>query len=218
MKTKRILFRLTFASASLLFAVSGLRAACCAPAAPAVPVRAATGCCAEEKAGAPLSARSIFQLDASWTDDSGATVQLAALRGRRIIFAMFFARCEYACPMLVSDIQRVRLSLPEAERSKVRVVLVSFDSARDTPAALKTYRSQLDLDSHWTLLRGEPNAVQELAMLLGVKFKPDANGQFSHSNLITLLNPEGEIVHQRAGLGGDVSTLTKAVVGYLKAK
>lgn len=216
MKTKTILSLLTFASASSLFAAAGARAACCAPATPAAP--AATGCCAEEKAAAPLSTRSLFQLDAPWTDDAGATVQLAALRGRPVIFAMFFARCEYACPLLVSDIQRVRLSLPEAERSKVRVVLVSFDSARDTPAALKAYRTQLELDANWTLLRGEPGAVQELAMLLGVKFKPDANGQFSHSNLITLLNPEGEIVQQRAGLGGDVSTLTKAVAGFLKTK
>jgi protein SCO1/2 len=49
-------------------------------------------------------------------------------------------------------------------------------------------------------------------MLLGVKFKQDARGQFSHSNLITILNPAGEIAHQRAGLMGDVSDAAKAVV------
>ena len=84
-------------------------------------------------------------------------------------------------------------------------------SARDTPAALKAYRERMKLDGAWTLLHGDAANVQELAMLLGVKFKQDARGQFSHSNLITVLNPEGEIAHQRAGLMGDVSEAAKAV-------
>jgi protein SCO1/2 len=48
-------------------------------------------------------------------------------------------------------------------------------------------------------------------MLLGVKFKQDARGQFAHSNLLTILNPDGEIVHQHAGLNGDISEAAKAV-------
>ena len=91
-------------------------------------------------------------------------------------------------------------------------MLVTFDVARDTVAALKKYRETAALDAGWTLLRGEDAAVQDLAMLLGVKFKRDANGQFSHSNVFTVLNAEGEIVHQRPGLMGDVSEAAKAVV------
>ncbi len=48
-------------------------------------------------------------------------------------------------------------------------------------------------------------------MLLGVKFKQDARGQFAHSNLLTVLNPDGEVVHQHAGLMGDISTAARAV-------
>ena len=124
---------------------------------------------------------------------------------------MFFAQCEYACPILVHDMQRLRAALPEAVRENVQLVLVSFDTKRDTPEALKAYRDRAALDASWTLLRGDTNAVQELAMLLGVKFKQDARGQFSHSNLITILNGGGEIVHQQAGLRGDISEAAKAV-------
>ena len=63
----------------------------------------------------------------------------------------------------------------------------------------------------WTLLHGEVPEVQELAMLLGVKFKRDARGEFSHSNLITVLDAEGEIVHQRSGLQGEVAEAARAV-------
>ena len=48
-------------------------------------------------------------------------------------------------------------------------------------------------------------------MLLGVKYKQDANGNFSHSNLITVLNAGGEIVHQRTGLQGDVAEMVRAI-------
>ena len=170
-------------------------------------------CCAvEEKPGAPLSARSIYQLDATWTNDTGASVRLAALRGRPVVLAMFFAQCEYACPLLVRDMQRLRALLPDDVRAQAQFVLVSFDTARDTPAALKSYRERMSLDAGWTLLRGETDAVQELAMLLGVKFKQDARSQFSHSNLISILNARGEVAHQHVGLQGEVSEAAKAVI------
>lgn len=174
-----------------------------------------TEACAEKAAPAPsrpLAARSIYQLDATWTNDAGEPVTLAALRGRPVVLTMFFANCEYACPMLVADMHRVRAALPAEVRARTQFVLVSFDPARDTPAALQAYRSSRALDDSWTLLRGEAGAVQELAMLLGVKFKQDARGQFSHSNVITILNPEGEITFQRSGLQGDALEPARAVV------
>jgi protein SCO1/2 len=111
----------------------------------------------------------------------------------------------------VQDIKRLLAGLPEAARTKTQIVLVTFDVKRDTPAALKAYRERAALDANWTLLHGDSNAVQELAMLLGVKFKQDARGQFSHSNLFTVLNVDGEVVHQHVGLNGDVSQAAKAV-------
>lgn len=168
-------------------------------------------CCDVIAPGAPLAARSLYQLDATWTDDAGRTVKLASLRGQPVVLAMFFTSCEYACPVLVSDLQRLRAALPAAVRAQTRFVLVSFDTARDTPVVLAAYREKAALDAGWTLLRGEPAAVQELAMLLGVKYKQDARGQFSHSNLLTVLNPAGEIAHQHPGLQGDVSEAAQAV-------
>lgn len=197
--------------------IAFLLAACCAGA--AEPTKPAC-CCADEKGAVVttcLTAKSLYQLDAKWTNDAGETVQLAAFRGQPVIVAMFFAQCEYACPMLVSDIRRVRAQLAPEVRAKARVVLVSFDVARDTPAALKAYRERAELDANWTLLHGDTPAVQELAMLLGVKFKQDARGQFAHSNLLTVLNAEGEIAHQRAGLQGDVSEVAAAVTSAVQA-
>ncbi len=172
-------------------------------------------CCAESKAApaATLSARSIYQLDATWTDDRDQPYKLAGLRGRPVVLALFFTSCGYACPRIVSDMTRIQATLPPAVRDRAVFVLVSFDDVRDTVAVLHTYRQQHELNpATWVLLRGTPGDIRELAAVLGVKYKKDALGLFQHSNLITILNPEGEIIHQRSGLEGGLAEAAQAVV------
>lgn len=149
MKTKLTAFILGLALSALVRASAPVPATapCCVPVAPK------PACCAEEIPAAPLSTRSLYQLEATWTNDAGASVQLAALRGRPVVLAMFFAQCGYACPVLVRDMQRLREHLPVEVRARAQFVLVSFDVSRDTVAALKSYRENAGLDEAWTLSR-----------------------------------------------------------------
>ena len=190
---------------------------CCSPdkPAPAKPAAAPAACCRETPpAAAPaLTDRSIYQLDTAWTNDRGNAVKLAELRGRPVVAAMFFASCQYACPMIVSDMTRLRYGLPPEVRDRAVFLLVSFDHERDTVEVLRQYRERLQLDpKSWLLLRGRPQDIQDLAAVLGVRYQRDAGGQFTHSNLITVLNAEGEIVHQKEGLGGAVGDAAQAVI------
>ena len=52
---------------------------------------------------------------------------------------------------------------------------------------------------------------RELAALLGVNYTEDARGQFAHTNLITVLNAEGEIAFQHTGLRQDPALLITAI-------
>lgn len=181
-------------------------------------LHAAEGCCCAAKETATAAApkftdRSIYQLDASWTTDAGRPFQLAELRNWPVVLAMFFTSCGYACPRIVSDMTQIEQTLPPAARDQAMFVLVSFDDMRDTVAALRAYREQHGLAAkRWVLLRGAPGDIRELAAVLGVKYRKDAAGMFSHSNLITILNSEGEIVHQRVGLEGGLAEAARAVV------
>lgn len=168
-------------------------------------------CCVPELAAGPFSKNSLYQLDATFTDDAGKTFALGSLRGRPVVVAMFFASCGYACPLTVTDLLAIQGRLPAELRSKTQFILVSFDVARDTPAVLAKYRAERALDGQWTLLRGDDHAVRELAALLGVKFKQEADGAFSHSNLVTILNREGEVAHQRVGLKGGLDEAAAAL-------
>ncbi|MFI5337326.1 MAG: SCO family protein [Opitutales bacterium] len=148
------------------------------------------------------SALSIYQLDGRFTDDHGRPFALGELKGRPVGLDMLFATCGYASPLTVTDLLAIQGRLPAEQRGRAVFVLVSFDDVRDTPAVLAQYRARRGLDGQWILLHGDAGAVRELAALLGVKYRREADGSFSHSNVISILNAEGEIVHQRTGLQG----------------
>lgn len=158
-------------------------------------------CCRPMAAQTNYTDQSVYLLDSVWTSDAGKNVKLGVLRGRPQIVAMIFASCQFTCPLTVNDLKKIEAALPENLRTNVGFTLISFDSRRDTPAALKAFRERHGLSlQNWTLLRGEAEDVRELAALLGVIYKQDANGDFAHSNLITVLNVEGEIVFQQPGI------------------
>ncbi|MFO1446954.1 MAG: SCO family protein [Opitutaceae bacterium] len=184
-------------------------APCCAE--KEAPVVKKASCC-DPLAPAAFSRDSLYQLDATFTDDTGHRVALGDLRGRPVLLTMFFSSCGYACPLLLGDLQRIRAGLTAEVRERTVIVLVSFDTQRDTPAALAAYRTQRQLDSGFVLLHAEAAGVRELAALLGVKFKQEADGNFAHSNLITVLNPAGEIAHQRSGLRDGLAETAAAVM------
>jgi protein SCO1/2 len=216
---KTTLFLLFLGAARLALGAETAPCACCAH-----EQKDATkpACCANEKSATPAAAQatfsrnSIYQLDAWFTKDNGQACALGELRGRPVVLDMFFASCGYACPLTVSDMQAIRAKLPANVRDRAVFVLVSFDTERDTPAALAKYRTQRALDGSWVLLHGNDDDVRELAALLGVKYKQEADGAFSHSNIVTVLNPAGEIVHQRIGLKGGLDEAAAAVIAAAK--
>jgi protein SCO1/2 len=174
---------------------------------------AAPSCCSKPvPAELPLSDKSLYNTESKWTTDAGKKIRLADLRGRPQVILMFFASCQSACPMLVQELQKIEAALKPKTRAQVGFTLVTFDPRRDTPEALAAYLKIRHLPAdRWRFLHGEPDDIQELAVLLGVKYKEEAGGQFSHSNLITVLNESGEIVHQLAGLGQDIKGTVEAL-------
>ena len=167
-------------------------------------------CCVHPLEPTPFSGKSLYQTDSEWTTDAGEKMKLAGLSGKPQVIIMFFARCQAACPLLVNDMKNIESALPKSLRDRVGFTLVSFDADHDTTAALKDYRKLRNLDKHWTLLSGNPNSIQELAALLGMRYQNAGSG-FTHSNLITILNANGEIVYQHAGLTQDADEAIKAL-------
>jgi protein SCO1 len=138
---------------------------------------------------------SVYQLHAELTTQKAATAGLDLHRGHPTLISMFYAGCTTACPMLITAMQLYESHLDESSRARLRVLLVSFDAARDTPQQLDRVANQHRTDpARWTLASASDPEVRRIAALRGVSYRLLPDGDFDHSLLITLLDSEGRIV------------------------
>ena len=162
--------------------------------------------------GNAFTETSLYQVTSTWITATEQHIRLGALQGKVQVLAMFYTTCEYACPLLVSIMQQIEAALPAALLPQVSFVLITFDPERDTPRLLRAYRDKRHLDSQrWMLLSGQPEEVLELAVLLGVNYTKDPQGGFAHTNLITVLNKKGEIVHRHEGIQARIEDTLAAI-------
>ena len=157
---------------------------------------------AEDGAGAPPPpGRSIYNLNETWTNQDGVAKPLSSLSGKPAVVAMGYTICKDLCPAVVLDMTWVERHLKPESAKKVRFAFFSFDSEADTPERLTLYAEAhgLDLD-RWTLFDSDDDSARDLAAALGVHYRPDGQGGFIHSAVITLLDKDGVIVFQQQGV------------------
>jgi protein SCO1 len=150
---------------------------------------------ASPAASADLPRSSVYQLDASLTDQDGIASHWRdganPPAGPRIV-GMFYSRCDYVCPMLFEAVKSIEASLPVEARQHLQVGLITLDPARDDTAALKKTALQRAGDpARWHLYRTHTTDVRELAGVLGVQYRQLSNGEFNHSTLMILLDGQG---------------------------
>ena len=143
-------------------------------------------------------------------DDGGRTAAaLRAVAGQVQVLAMVYTTCESACPIIVSScntwkqrcLQNCAPRLASCWSPLIQHGIHPLSSARIAPG----WASILGAPP------GHPDDVLELATLLGIKYKRDQSGGFIHSNVITVLNKAGEIVHRHEGLQQDMASTLEAI-------
>jgi protein SCO1/2 len=157
---------------------------------------------------------SIYDLETPMTDATGGRIKLDVDRGHVTVIAMFYGACAVSCPVTVADIKQTLATLPAAAQRDVRVLLVSFDPARDTPAVLATLAKQHQLDDRWTLAVPSDTDARTLAATIGVKYRKLDDGQMAHNLAITVLDGEGRPIARAEQFGqqaGLARVITEAV-------
>jgi len=149
-----------------------------------------------------ITEESIFNLTSKWKNQDNKTLEIKDFRGKVSVMVMIYTSCKAACPRLVADMRDIESKIPKDKLNNLNFILVSIDPENDTPDKLKTFaKDNLMEASHWTFLQGTPTTVQEFANVLAVKYKKITPIDFSHSNIISVFNKEGELIHQQEGLG-----------------
>lgn len=157
---------------------------------------------------------SVYHAESVWTDQTGAERPLSSLAGRVQLVAMVYTNCAYACPRIMLDLKRIAGELGPVLADDVGFVIVSIDPERDTPERLAAFASGSRLDTaRWTLLTADEGDILELAALLGVQYRETRPGEWVHSNLITVLDRDGEVAHRQMGLGTDPAETLAVIRG-----
>lgn len=154
-----------------------------------------------ELKGDKPSTKSLYWLEGKWNNQLNQKLELKSFKGQNVVIAMIYTSCKSVCPLIVNDVKIIEKSLKTNELKDTEFVLVSFDPKHDTPQVLADYAKKQNLaPDRWQLLHGSAEQVAELAAMLGVRYQENAQGEFIHSNQISLLNRNGELVYQRPDL------------------
>lgn len=171
----------------------------------------------EQNTQPDISPTSVFNLTSSWVTQNQDTIQFKDLKGKVLVVVMIYTSCKAACPRLVADMRDIETKIPDENLKDLNFILISIDPAKDNPERLKKFAADNFMDApHWTFLQGTKSGVQEVANVLAVKYKQISPMDFSHSNIISIFDQSGELIHQQEGLGVNNAETVNAILNTLQ--
>ncbi|MCU6709255.1 SCO family protein [Paenibacillus sp. J5C_2022] len=158
----------------------------------------------EEKLGM-LGAAADFQLE----DIDGNAFSMAESNGKVRLLYFYFANCPDVCPPTTYLLSEVQEKLREQGKlgTEVELVSITFDPVRDTPDVIRTFaeRTSVEFDG-WHFLRGGEEETVKIAKdyMVGVT-KIEEQNTFIHTNVVTLIDKDGNIRKRFSGTAEDMS-------------
>lgn len=152
------------------------------------------------------------------TDIDGKEVSLASTNGKARIVYFYFANCPDVCPpttFLLSQVQE-QLAAEGKLGTEAELISITFDPVKDTPEVIRAFAKRNFADtSSWHFLRGEEESSLQLAKDFGVAVIKNDDGSFTHMNVITIVDANGQI---RKWINGSKEELTaEEIVADLKS-
>jgi protein SCO1/2 len=151
-------------------------------------------------------------VDIALTDQHGQSRKLSSLAGKPAFVFFGFTNCPDVCPTTLRKLALIK-RVHAGELTGIRVVFISVDGERDTPAVMNDYLQAFSKD--FVGLTARTDEVRKLALGLSAPFfkNPPKNGEYNveHASRVFALDKLGRL---RAEL---YDASPEAVVGIAKA-
>lgn len=135
--------------------------------------------------------------DFRFIDEMGVEQQLSQWRGKVVLFLFGFTHCPNICPTTLTNLGTAYGTLAPADRDQVRMLFISVDPRRDTPAQLKEYLSYFD--PAFVGLTGSKEEIDRATGAFGASYAfvhkpgdPPDDYNVMHSASVYLVNQNGE--------------------------
>ncbi len=100
------------------------------------------------------------------TDQTGGALARGDLAGTVWLASFVYTHCPDVCPLVTRRMAEIRdgLAAEGLLGSRVRLVSITVDPARDSPDVLRRYAAGFGADdpAHWAFLTGEPDALRSI--------------------------------------------------------
>jgi len=152
------------------------------------------------------------------TSDEGRTVHASDYRGDVVLLFFGYTHCPDICPTTLARLAQALKILGDQKR-RVRILFVSVDPARDTPALLGEYTKAFSPQA--TGLVGSDAQLDALAKRYRVAYSrdtPDGHGGYnvSHSSAVFVFDGDGRarlVIAPELGADEIAADLSRLVAG-----
>jgi protein SCO1/2 len=136
--------------------------------------------------------------------EQGTEVTLNQFRGKAVAVTFIFASCSATCPLLTAKMATVQNRLGADFGTKIAFLSITVDPEHDTPEVLQRYAENFGADpAGWKFLTGSPAAIQDVARHYGVFATRREGRELDHTNLTSLIDPQGMLRVQYLGVRFD---------------
>ncbi|MET7696288.1 MULTISPECIES: SCO family protein [unclassified Streptomyces] len=156
------------------------------------------------------------------TDTHGKKYDLRAqTKGRPTLVYFGYTHCPDVCPLTMNNLAVAKKQLSKAEQAKLRIVFVTTDPDRDTPAALGKWLKGIDSDM--VGLTGDFATIQAGARTMGISIEPtskDKNGKLVsvHGTQVIAFSPKTDGGYVLYGESATVDDYTKDLPKLIKGE
>jgi protein SCO1/2 len=125
---------------------------------------------------------------------------LSDYQGKLVLIYFGYTFCPDICPTNLGNLSLAYQGLTQAEKDNLKILFISVDPARDTPARLQQYVNYFE--ANITGLTGKPETIAEIAKRYGVIYAkvdtPDngTNYAVDHSAFTYLVDQRGQLQTQ----------------------
>ena len=154
--------------------------------------------------------------DVALVDQDGHPFSLSRFKGHASVITFIYTRCPLPdyCPAIETRVGGIARAIATATAlAGVRVGVVSFDPAHDTPAVLKAHARARGLDPQVvTYLTGTPEAMDTFGRQFGLAVTRDgASVSIDHNLRTVVMNPQLRIASVLTGADWQVADAVRAL-------
>ncbi|WKZ32379.1 MAG: SCO family protein [Thermodesulfobacteriota bacterium] len=159
---------------------------------------------AEVPAGARLTDRALV-------DQDGKAFRLSDLYGKPIVLSFVYTDCTHTCGTHTDSLKGAFTSPGSGFGTEFNALTIGFDTANDTPAALKEYGANFTDDfGPWRFATSGQETVDALVKEAGFAYRKTENG-FDHPSLAVVIGPDGRVATRLYGNQVDPGELSRAI-------